>query len=118
MPSTDTDASRPRRPIDPKILPAITALITITVTVFTSHSTPTSEQIFIWAGSAATLIVCYLQFRKCHAAETGRKRAEDSVPGITTPNGPIAPITVIKNDASLPGPPTITHPASNDGDHI
>ncbi len=114
---SDLDASRPRRPIDPKILPALIGFISVTVTVIVTRKAPTEVQILAWSGSAGTLIACWMQARKCKKAHDGVERAEKSVPGITTVNGPTAPVTIIKNDSSLPGPPTVTHPP-NEGENI
>ncbi len=115
MPSSDFDTQpRKRLQLDPKILPSITSLLTFGMIALGLKG----EMAGAIALAAANLIVAALQYRKCHKAETGVKRAEASVPGITTPNGPIAPVTVIKNDSTIPGPPTVTHPTSNEGEHI
>lgn len=102
------DDQKPSAKIPPSVLPSLTSVLVIAMSaILLKDFKFTPENIFVFCSSIAALVVAVVQYRKCNAAETGVRRAEESVPGITSPNGPNATHTVIQNDPTVPGPPTV-----------
>ncbi len=66
-----------------------------------------SDNILAIATTIAALIVAAVGAILTRLDKKKIARAENIVPGITTPNGPAAPVTIITNDPTTPAPPVV-----------
>lgn len=100
----------PTTKIPPTILPALTSVLVIFIGIVATQLKldMTPANVAILGGSSATLIVAYIQYKKCKVAEAGRFIAESRISGISTENGPKASRTTITNDPNSSAPPVIT----------
>lgn len=93
--------------VPPTLVPAITSIISIVLVCYSLRRRPTLEEVPFLVGQIAIVLGVLVNWINNQKDRTKVATAENLVPGITTPAGPVATETIIKNDPASPDPPLV-----------
>ncbi len=89
------------------LIPLITIALTSLAIKLKIDAKAYSDNILVIATALAALVVAGIGWVKNFMDAKKIVRAENLIRGITSKNGPVAPVTTIINDPSKPDPPVV-----------
>ena len=89
------------------LVPLLVILLTAQPRKLQLDSKVLADNILAIAVAVAAAIVAGYGSLMAWLNKTGKDRAETLVPGITTKNGPVDPVVMIRNDPTAPTAPTV-----------